>query len=1043
MVEALGLEIAAIRKKGGGIQIEVRGGECVGQAEGSWFYRFVITEDLNLRDDTPVRVTAGPEDVAGVLVSCRDGVLLVALENDFGLRIAAARLVANDSFLLERLKDRLEKVGAGEAQFNRRAADRVLGLVPPSTADVDPHPSVNGDGMVNVDQMQAVQRSLGSDTTFVWGPPGTGKTTTLARIVEAHYRAGRSVLLVSNTNIAVDTALEHVAKRLKGEPDFHQGLAIRQGPVVKEELRQSFGPQVISEEIVARLGERLKQEKDNLLREAAPLDAEECSLVAALKDLERLASAREAFAASQKVQDGATGNIAAREKEAERHRALAANARSDLERARTMGAVRRFFSGLDPERLTRNAAAADLAARAASEAARALASDLPKLQAEIASLRGDVDRLMAETRRHPTAAQIHARLGPLRMRLGQIRERIAALDRELAEVEKQVLARCKILATTVYRTYLGKSGLRQFDVVVIDEASMLMPPLIYYAAGLATQSVTVAGDFRQLPPIVTSDEPLAAEWLKCDVFEKANIPEKLERRQPMPHLVALGTQYRMREPICAVINKLFYSDQPLHSAPSVNSVNPEDKRFPLSEAPLLYVNTAPFRPWTAFRVGTYSRYNLFHALLVRNIVLHLAETDFLPQAGEPNNAVGAVAPYATQARLIQALLDDRLGVRAAGVAATVHRFQGNEKTAMILDLTDSFGVRLGRFLQATDIKEDGARLLNVAASRARRHVIVIGNFEYLRGKAPRDAFVRQLVDHFEEHGKALDLDALLPLAERDWVDGLHRVLPATFDLPEGAAGAFTEGTFYPAFLKDLARARDFIVIFSPFATGSGTARWIDSLRAALARGVRARILIRPPEEFGGGSTDDVVEVVQSLRNLGITVDLRARMHEKIAILDGRILWHGSLNILSHRDTHESMLRLESPAACQQLGRFVSAPAGRREEDDVPALQAPENPACTKCGRPTVWNDGRYGIYFKCEDLNCDGRVDPRSARSQRRSGTEGGQRRGRRTQRQSTDAGQPCPQSGCGGRLVERHGRYGRFLGCTNYPRCRYTVNLE
>lgn len=1045
MIEALGLEIAAIRKTGGGTQIELRGGERVGEAEGSWLYRFVLAEDLNLRDDTPVRVTAGQEDVAGFLVSFRDGVLLVALEKDLGPRVGAARLVANVSFLVERLKERLEKVRGGEAQFNRAAADRVLGLVPPSTADADPHPSVNGDGMANADQIRAVRRSLGSDTTFVWGPPGTGKTTTLARIVEAHYRAGRSVLLVSNTNIAVDTALERVAERLKGEPDFHQGLVIRQGPVVKEELRRRFGPQVILGEIVARLGERLQQEKAGLLREAEPLKTEERSLVAALNDLERLTSARETLAARQLAQEAVEANIAAREQEAERHRAHAAKARSDLERARAMGAVRRFFLGLDPERLTQDAAAADRAAEAASEAARSLAADVPKLQAEIASLRGEVDRLIAETRRHPPAAQIQARFGPLRTRLDQIRERIAAIDRELAELEQQVLARCKILATTIYRTYLGKSGPRQFEAVVIDEASMLMLPLVYYAAGLATQSVTVAGDFRQLPPIVMSDEPLASEWLKCDVFEKAKIPEQLARRQPTPHLVALGTQYRMCEPICAVINKLFYSDHPLRSDSSVNRRN---GRFPLSEAPLLYVNTGPFHPWTALRVGTYSRYNLFHALLVRNIILHLAETGFLPPAGEPNDAVGAVAPYASQARLIQALLDDRLGIRAAGVAATAHRFQGNEKAAIVLDLTDSLGVRLGRFLQATRIEEDGARLLNVAASRARRHVIVLGNFEYLRAKAPRDGFVRRLVDHFEEHGEALNLGALLPLAERDWVDGLHRVLPATFDLPEGAAGAFTEGTFYPAFFGDLARARDSIVIFSPFATGSGTARWIDSLHAALARGVRVRILTRPPQEFGGGSTDEVVELVQSLRNLGITVDLRARMHEKIAILDGRILWHGSLNILSHRDTHESMLRLESPAACQQLGRFVSTPTDRREEDAAPSLEAPENPACPNCGGPTVWNDGRFGIYFVCEDADCGGKVSLHRVRGERRRGTAardgaGGQRRGPRSRRESTDTGQPCPQSGCDGRLVERNGRFGRFLGCTNYPRCRYTENLE
>ena len=33
-----------------------------------------------------------------------------------------------------------------------------------------------------------------------------------------------------------------------------------------------------------------------------------------------------------------------------------------------------------------------------------------------------------------------------------------------------------------------------------------------------------------------------------------------------------------------------------------------------------------------------------------------------------------------------------------------------------------------------------------------------------------------------------------------------------------------------------------------------------------------------------------------------------------------------------------------------------------------------------------------------------------------------------------------CPF--CGSNLVERRGKYGNFIGCTNYPRCRYTKKL-
>ncbi|MCP8615247.1 topoisomerase DNA-binding C4 zinc finger domain-containing protein [Salirhabdus salicampi] len=31
-----------------------------------------------------------------------------------------------------------------------------------------------------------------------------------------------------------------------------------------------------------------------------------------------------------------------------------------------------------------------------------------------------------------------------------------------------------------------------------------------------------------------------------------------------------------------------------------------------------------------------------------------------------------------------------------------------------------------------------------------------------------------------------------------------------------------------------------------------------------------------------------------------------------------------------------------------------------------------------------------------------------------------------------------CPK--CGGGIVERRGKYGKFFGCNNYPKCKYTV---
>jgi ssDNA-binding Zn-finger/Zn-ribbon topoisomerase 1/tetratricopeptide (TPR) repeat protein len=1033
MIEALRLEVVAIREQGDDVNVELRDGECIGQAEGSWLYRFVVADDLNLRDDTPVRVTVGQDDISGEIVSYSDGVLIVALEQNLGALLPVARLMVNEAFLIERLTECLEQVRSGAAQFSQSAAERAIGLRPPRVSDTDPNPAVTADGRLNDEQVSALRRSLGSDTVFVWGPPGTGKTETLARIVEAHYRAGRSVLLVSNTNIAVDTALERVADRLKGEPDFHQGLVIRQGPVVKKELRERFGPQVILKEIVARLAAPLLSEKEALSRDLASLQNEERSLSAALRDLRRLAEAQKALDDRERALSQTQAAIELRNREATQHRDRAATLAAEIARARAMGALRRLFSGINPERLDGERASAEWQAQAALDAARALASDLPKLEAEFQALRHEVAIQAGKTTRYPPEPEIQARLGTVGELLGQIRERISTVDNELATLEAGVLSRCRIIATTVYRTYLGTAPARRFDAIVIDEASMLMPPLVYYAAGLATMSVTIAGDFRQLPPIVASDEALAAKWLKRDVFDIAGIPERLKGRLPTPQLVALRRQYRMREPICAVINRLFYYDHPLHTDPSTNR---GVGRLPLGQKPLLYVDTSPFHPWSSFRAGTYSRYNIFHALLVRTIVLHLVRAGFLPSGDDLSNAIGVVAPYAAQARLIQALLKDRFAQRAKSIAFTVHRFQGNEKRVMLLDLTDSFGTRLGRFLKATQIEEDGARLLNVAASRARHYLVLLANFEYLRAKAPRECVVSRLIAHFQEHGEAIEVGSRLLVAASDWIDGLHHVLPTGFELPDSAGGVFSTVTFYPAFAYDLAQAHKSILILSPVATGTGTARWINALRAAVARGVHVRVLTRPAETFGGGSAREVTELVRVLRQMGVVVDLRARMYEKLAVLDGRLLWHGSLDILSHRDTSQVMFRLNSPAACQQLGSFLSPLPGQRKAQ-TPDFDVVGNPACPICGGPTIWNNGQYGIWFECENAECDGKVNLRRG-SHRAAGRTSGQR-----SRVRTSTGRPCPAPGCSGTLHERKGRFGSFLGCSNYPTCRYTENLN
>lgn len=1011
MIEALGLEIAAIKKKGGSSStVDLVGGIFVAVSNGNYIYRFPFTGELRLRD-TPIRLQFGLLEADGLIVSVGEGFVVVALESDLGPRLPRVRLIVDDSFLVERLRERLQQVKLGEATFNMASALRILGssLIRVAKADV-PKPILEGTPELNEEQSGAVALSLSSDTTFVWGPPGTGKTTVLARIVEGHYRAGRSILLVSNTNIAVDTALEKVADRLQNlenDDGFQNGAVLRLGLIVKEELGTRFGDKVSLDKVVKRLSQSFQQK----LQEARSEIAVASAAVEWHRERELLRS----------LDDKARGLA----DQLRGHAATLTKLNKDLERTTNMGAVRRLFTGLNPEKLTKHIAQTEGLMTNLNAVLQSAEADCNSSRTKVEDLDSTLRELLHGAQPLLPSDQYRANFKYAEARVKELEPLAAELQKQIEQVREGVIKRCRILATTVYKTYLKGQVERQFDVVIIDEASMLMLPMSFYAAGRASRAVVVAGDFRQLPPIVMSDEPLAAEWLKKDAFDKAGIPNQVDTKKQPAYLAALKMQYRMRDDICRVTNKLTY-DGLLRTHPCVDA--PESRRMPLGAAQLLYVDSTSLHPWAAMKMGTYSRYNLLHALLIRKMIVHLLGDGYLR---EPE-AAGIVASYSAQTGLIKALLDD---ANVSGVeAATVHRFQGNEKRTMFVDLSDSTGCAMGRFMKGVDRKDEGSRLLNVAISRAKHHIILLANFEYLRSHAPRDGKVVQLLQLFEQGGSRIDLDTILPLGNDDWVDGLHKVIPPNIQFAEDQWGAFNEAGFYAAFARDLEIARESIVILSPYLTSRGTARWVNHIRAALERGVRVRIVTKPGEEFGGASEAEVNETIMSLRALGIAVDLRGKMHEKVAIIDQRVVWHGSLNILSHSYTSESMLRLVGEASCRKLTDLITPPHCRRDKQKNPTES--ENPVCVACGTETVLYDGRFGLYFECPQ--CGEKINPgrelvRKEMGRPRQGEQGAGESG------LVGNGRACIRPGCNGRMIPKNGKHGPFLGCSDYPRCRAT----
>jgi hypothetical protein len=825
MAEALRAEVATLRADRTLQGRAITAGARLGTAGKRTTYAFPDVPGAGLPDDTPVRLVLDDgREIDGEVGGRNGSELVLALSEDVGATIDHALLIADASFLLERLASRLEEVLDDEAPLDLDMVRHVLDAssITPGTAPFE-------SAELNGEQNDAVSLALGSDAAFVWGPPGTGKTTTIAHVVAAHARAGRSVLLVANTNTAVDTALARVAGLLGDELD---GQVLRHGTVVREDVAH-LGLDVVAARISAPL-----------LRERATL------------------------------------------------------------------------------------------------AARIDSSD-----AEIegqATLDDDHDLLEERAR---------------------IRDRLDEIDRLTDARASGLIDNALVLATTVYQTWLGGMPEREWDVVVVDEASMLMLPMTAYAAGLASSSVVVAGDFRQLPPIVSSTSPEVTRWLARDAFTEVGLPLP----SPPPWLAALRTQYRMREPIASVVTSLFYADNPLATGRSPSPV----AGLVADAAPLLYVDTSAVGAWAGV-AGRGSRFNPVHAVLVSALLSSL-----------PDGIAGVVTPYAAHERLIAALLTDRFGPGARSWVSTVHRFQGNEQDVVVVDLADSYGASPGPASRARDRDDPEARLLNVAISRARDQLVVLGDAAYLAAKGTRDGTASTLLRLLRERG------APLPLA--DVMRGPFSLAPAD------------------ALSGDLDRASEEVALFSPRVSGHGMARWSASLRTLLKNGVPVRVVTRPPGEQPGGAA-----VIEQMREAGVDVDLWAGMEERLVAIDGDVTWLGGTDLgLPGEATYLRVRGGALPAALADLLRPARAP--RR------ALGEPVNEPCGLCDGPTVLRRGGGRAAFVCLlGRRCPGLVEVSDDdREDKPDGATG-----------------PCRQPGCTGWLVPRNGRYGTFTSCTRYPAC-------
>ena len=571
-------------------------------------------------------------------------------------------------------------------------------------------------------QEQTLERIRTQPLTVVTGPPGTGKTQLVVNAVTNAWLDGDKVLVTSTNNAAVDVAVHRAAR------DVSSGLLTRTG---NRDAREAVPARIgaASAQATTHRGnqararanlKRVATERTQLLEKLARLDELDADLLQVVNTREQLRQAQK-DAARTLWPNAHPPKLPIRSDEIRRRaRQLLRTCWLRRFRARRL---RRRLGCLDAAPLVQLAAWARLDQRIAKQTAQLEIAQSERQQ--LKSAVGDPSTSLLEADRKWAVASLHAIRVDTATRIAAGAEHLNTFGTIPAHSNrfKRAIANSfnhlrgwACTALTAHSNFPLES--RLFDLVIVDEASQCnlaaVLPLAYRAKRLA-----VVGDPHQLNPIVSLSDGLLKDIATQTGFNNDDLRERgihhkdgsayaafaFAARPQTP--VLLNEHYRCHPDIARWFNRMFYRGE-LTVLTDISDAPRRDRAIHWYD-----VNGAATRPTSGSWINQAEAQKTVRLL-----------RDLIP-SGYRN--VGVVTPFTAQARLIDRLAQTQFGRDFLNdidfVSGTAHRLQGDERDAVVFSSVLSPGMSAS----GARCIEKERNLLNVAVSRARRALVVLGH----------------------------------------------------------------------------------------------------------------------------------------------------------------------------------------------------------------------------------------------------------------------------------------------------------------------------
>jgi ATP-dependent RNA/DNA helicase IGHMBP2 len=301
-------------------------------------------------------------------------------------------------------------------------------------------------------------------------------------------------------------------------------------------------------------------------------------------------------------------------------------------------------------------------------------------------------------------------------------------------IYSSLLDKSRVIVSTltgIYQTQKLKN--MDFDTIIIDEATQALEPSIWLAILLSPKKRLIfAGDPFQLSPTVKSPKALE-NGFSTSLLEKLLKIHK--ENDDCKHLLSI--QYRMNNSILEFPNKCFYEGKLISDSKNSEWKLPFEGIDQIQSN--IFVDTAGTDYNEEKEEETESLFNIGEVELTSNLAKHYLK--MLTNSNESLN-IGILSPYKSQVKKIREKLLNYLENPKINLSVdTIDSFQGSEKDIIIISL-----VRSNDFGEIGFLED--VRRMNVALTRAKKELVVIGNSETIKS----NPFYKNMVLHYEKSG---------------------------------------------------------------------------------------------------------------------------------------------------------------------------------------------------------------------------------------------------------------------------------------------------